>query len=59
MLNSTGHSDYNIPAYVQLFRRKQITVSKKKKCCIGDLNMDFIVFIQLQIPQSNYNIFSK
>jgi hypothetical protein len=35
----------------KFFRRKQITVFLKKKCCIGDFNMDFIVFIQLSISQ--------
>lgn len=53
MLNSTGHSDYNIPAYVQLFRRKQITmILKKEKCFIGVFDRNFVVFIQLWFSQS-------
>ena len=29
-VNSTGYSDYNIPAYVHFFMRKHITVNPKK-----------------------------
>lgn len=49
-VNSTGYSDYNIPAYVHHFMRKQITMSLKKRCFLG-LPSEFYTFLQLWVSQ--------
>lgn len=49
-VNSTEYSDYNIPAYVHHFMRKQITMSPKKRCFLG-LPSEFYTFLQLWVSQ--------
>lgn len=46
-MNSTGHSEYNIPAYVHLFMRKQITTRLKRKWVFLGLPSEFYSFASI------------
>lgn len=57
-MNSSGHSDYNMPAYVHLFMREQITVCQKK-VFLG-LQFEFYsFFFNYGFFKPNYNICNK